>query len=627
MLRQIGAGSLGPVFRAEDPASQTAVVIKVLRLHLSADRARRVADELALLQDRVPAHPGIAPLVKAGLRETEPFIVSAFAPGDPLDAVLRELGAAPLGEALPRLVQIAAGLDFCADASIWHGGLHPPDVLVAPGETAVVGVGIAQILERVGVTLPVRRPYTAPEVVAGRPTSPATDQFALAAMAFEWLYGQRIAGPATARVEVPPLEGADDHAMAAAFTTALAPDPEARFESSTAFVAALAEAVEKPAAAPRPTPSRVRRSVPLTSIVPALPDADIAATDTAIGPAGTDSVLAADLDALRAEAPVPVPPVAPPAPRRARTATVLAAVLLGAILVGGGLGYWFGLAPAAATGAAGITGADGAIGAAGAPAPVDVPAQVTPASAVGPAAAMAAPAATTPAAAALDGTAPDAAPSDAAASAAAAPDAAAPNAAAPDAAAPEASGQGGEAHAGLAAPRRDAIGRVLVRSTPAGAEVMVNGELRGRTPLALRDLPLGTYVIAVSRPGHASEQHSVLLTAARPSQSLEIGFTGTAGPRGASGATSGAAAASSTTAAPGAAIGSLMIESRPVGATVFVDGRVVGVTPMMLERLAPGAHAVRLERAGYHAWTATVNVVAGELTRLAASLAGGNEEE
>jgi hypothetical protein len=127
---QIGAGSLGPVFRAEEPALQAAGIIKVLRRSLTPERARTVADELSALQDRIPAHPGIAPSVKAGIRDVEPFVVCASVAGDSLDVTLRELGPSALPEALPRLVQIAAGLDFCADASIWHGALHPRDVLL-----------------------------------------------------------------------------------------------------------------------------------------------------------------------------------------------------------------------------------------------------------------------------------------------------------------------------------------------------------------------------------------------------------------------------------------------------------------------------------------------------------------
>jgi hypothetical protein len=597
VLHQIGAGSLGPVFRAEDPASQTPVVVKVLRLNLTPERARSVTDELMALQDRIPAHPGIAPIVKAGLREVEPFVVCAFTPGDSLDVTVRDLGPSSLAEALPRLIQLAAGLDFCADASIWHGALHPRDVLVSATETAVIGVGIAPILERVGVKLPVRRPYTAPEVVEGMATSPAADQFSLAAIVFEWLYGRRITGPAQGRIEVPEMPGVDRAIMADAFTTALASDPAARFESSSTFVAALADAMEKKAgAAPRMGPTRTagRRPRPavLASVVPSLPAESLGAVAlrNALGEdangAETETATSARADELRTaeQAPEARDIERPFVTRRStpvRSPLSLLNVLTAisaAIVVGSVVGYWSATQPGVdATNARSVQ----------APA--------------------AAAAVTPPASRASGDTASEAPPADAATDSAvstpASTEAKVSTASAnplPPVSAGEASGP---------------AGRVLVRSTPAGADVIINGERRGVTPLALRELPYGEYLIAVSRAGYSTQQHQVTLTAARPSQSLEISLAGGAG-------LSGGSVTSSTIAAPGATVGSLLIESRPVGAKVYIDGRAAGITPIMLERLAPGAHAVRLELSGYNAWTTTAGVVPGEMTRLSASLAG-----
>lgn len=621
VLHQIGAGSLGPVFRAEDPASQTLVVIKVLRLNLTPERARIVTDELTALQDRVPAHPGISPIVKAGIREVEPFVVSAYMPGDSLDVTLRELGPSSLAEALPRLVQLAAGLDFCADASIWHGALHPRDILISASETAIVGVGIAPILERVGVKLPVRRPYTAPEVVDGLATSAAADQYSLAAIVYEWLFGKRISGPAAPRIEVPETAGVDRTALSDAFSSALSADPGARFESSSAFVAALADATEKKTSAVvKPATSRVppRRPRPatMTSIVPALPDdaarpvdelrpadaapnapasvvvppaggLDIPLGGTHASPGGTAAAALAPLSAgggppfaaggphfSVAKAKI-VPPAAAPSLYPHVTWVNVAAGIGAAILLGSGIGYWFSHRQSTES-------------------PVTRPSVIAPP-----------PATPAPSPTQTDAT-PAATPSMGPITPAPVP---------PDVATAAASPANGEnPMAG------QPTGRVLVRSTPAGAEVAVNGERRGVTPLALRDLPYGSYLVSITRQGYAGQQHQVTLNAARPSQSLEIGLAGGAGGR------SSGSITTSASPVPGATQGSLLIESRPVGVTVYVDGRPAGITPIRIEHLAPGEHAVRLERSGYQAWTATVNVVPGEMARLSASLAGGQED-
>jgi hypothetical protein len=64
----------------------------------------------------------------------------------------------------------------------------------------------------------------------------------------------------------------------------------------------------------------------------------------------------------------------------------------------------------------------------------------------------------------------------------------------------------------------------------------------------------------------------------------------------------------------------LLVESRPAGASVTIDAKPVGTTPLTLESVAPGLHIVRLEREGYESWTTTVTVEAGVRARVAASL-------
>ena len=66
--------------------------------------------------------------------------------------------------------------------------------------------------------------------------------------------------------------------------------------------------------------------------------------------------------------------------------------------------------------------------------------------------------------------------------------------------------------------------------------------------------------------------------------------------------------------------GTLQVDSRPRGARVFLDGRLVGQTPVTLTEVTPGAHAVRIDLIGYQRWVTTVKVAAGERARVAASL-------
>ena len=53
---------------------------------------------------------------------------------------------------------------------------------------------------------------------------------------------------------------------------------------------------------------------------------------------------------------------------------------------------------------------------------------------------------------------------------------------------------------------------------------------------------------------------------------------------------------------------------------MFVDGKLVGTTPIQLPSVNAGEHAVRLEREGYRRWSSSVRVVASEQNRVTASL-------
>jgi hypothetical protein len=67
-------------------------------------------------------------------------------------------------------------------------------------------------------------------------------------------------------------------------------------------------------------------------------------------------------------------------------------------------------------------------------------------------------------------------------------------------------------------------------------------------------------------------------------------------------------------------VGRLSVDSRPVGARVFLDNKPIGVTPLAVPTVRAGEHAIRLERDGYRHWTSTVRIVSGEQNKVTASL-------
>jgi hypothetical protein len=66
--------------------------------------------------------------------------------------------------------------------------------------------------------------------------------------------------------------------------------------------------------------------------------------------------------------------------------------------------------------------------------------------------------------------------------------------------------------------------------------------------------------------------------------------------------------------------GSLVVSSRPSGARVFLNGRNVGQTPLVLRNQPAGSRAVRVALDGYEPWSSAVQVVANTETQLRAEL-------
>ncbi|MBI2220052.1 MAG: PEGA domain-containing protein, partial [Acidobacteria bacterium] len=151
-----------------------------------------------------------------------------------------------------------------------------------------------------------------------------------------------------------------------------------------------------------------------------------------------------------------------------------------------------------------------------------------------------------------------------------------------------------------------ACGRLVVRSTPPGALVFVNGRRRGRTPLSVRDLAPGTYSLRVARSGFQEDSRRVTI-AASAAREVHVRL---------------ARARSSAAPAPAAVsfTGALYVDSRPRGARVVLDGRAIGTTPMQVGDIRAGAHVVRLELADHRPWTTSTTIAAGRTTRVTGSL-------
>jgi hypothetical protein len=161
----------------------------------------------------------------------------------------------------------------------------------------------------------------------------------------------------------------------------------------------------------------------------------------------------------------------------------------------------------------------------------------------------------------------------------------------------------------------------MVRSTPSGAKVTVDGKDYGRTPVTIRALTRGPHRVQVARDGFVTEERRLTIGSAQPAQSVAVRLTRARTGAAAAGRRSADATATEAAAAGArGTIGALVVESRPSGASVYLDGRLVGTTPVSVPGIAAGEHSIRLDHEGFRTWSSSVRIDGSEMNRVTASL-------
>ena len=186
------------------------------------------------------------------------YCAEEYVAAESLDVAMRHYAPAPIATVLPFITQLAGAIDFARAAGVGHGALHPRDIFVTPEEARATGFGVVEALERVGLRAPVRRPYSPPERIAGKPWDTSADVFSLAAITFELLTGRRPAGLGT---EIGTLTAGTPNtwmdALHAVLTRAMDADPAVRYPTALGFAAAL-EAAGRGELAAEPPSHRLR---------------------------------------------------------------------------------------------------------------------------------------------------------------------------------------------------------------------------------------------------------------------------------------------------------------------------------------------------------------------------------
>jgi hypothetical protein len=140
-------------------------------------------------------------------------------------------------------------------------------------------------------------------------------------------------------------------------------------------------------------------------------------------------------------------------------------------------------------------------------------------------------------------------------------------------------------------------GDLIVQTQPSGADVLVDGERRGVSPLTLPLRP-GEHTVLVRHGAIERSAPVTVIAGSSAAQYFEIAVP----------------------AAP-VASGALSVVTTPAGARVLVDGQLRGVSPLTISDLVSGEHRVTVERDAARSSRA-VSVAGGTTTSVLFALAG-----
>jgi eukaryotic-like serine/threonine-protein kinase len=294
LLSRAGAGGSAQVWRAHDEQTGEEVAVKRLHPVVFADPAARRRLERESRALRELDSPNIVRIRDSHVTDDEAALVLDYVPGVSLHQRLAELGRLPAAEAIAVIEDVAAALTAAHAAGVVHRDVKPANIILADdGRALLTDFGVARqdggdtasgtltAVTDPGLVVGSLR-YMSPEQLRGEPATPASDQYGLAAVAYEMVSGQSpydagtpVALAAAHEAPPPPLTGIQP-ALAGAIERGLSPDPADRFPDVAGFAAAVAGALQPvDAAAP-------------TTVIPVVAHAPVPAAPAAPAPVAAD---------------------------------------------------------------------------------------------------------------------------------------------------------------------------------------------------------------------------------------------------------------------------------------------------------------------------------------------------
>ena len=191
LLRELGSGGMGVVYKAWQTDLRRTVALKFIRgveAHQDLERFFREAQLSATL-----SHPGIAPIYESGVHEGKHFFAMQYVEGVTLDRFLSATPRPAIRKAVEILLHVAEAVEYAHEHGIIHRDLKPANVMIdGRGRAFVLDFGLAKSV-RTGSSLTgsgfaVGTPsYMSPEQAQGETgrIGPRSDVYALGAILYE----------------------------------------------------------------------------------------------------------------------------------------------------------------------------------------------------------------------------------------------------------------------------------------------------------------------------------------------------------------------------------------------------------------------------------------------------------
>ncbi len=258
IIRKLGKGGFAEVYLGEHIHLNTKAAIKVQSTQLTDEEKGHFIKEARTIANL--KHPNIVRVLEFSLEKDTLFLVMEYAPNGSLRERHPGGTVLPLATVVSYVKQVADALQYAHDQYLIHRDIKPENMLVASNNAVLLSdFGIATVAHRTSTqntsVIAGTAIYMPPELFRGK-SYPASDQYALAVVVYEWLSGEppfyegdfiqlgyqhSYVPPAPLSVKMPLIS----REVESVVNTALAKDPKQRFGSIKAFATALEQASQE----------------------------------------------------------------------------------------------------------------------------------------------------------------------------------------------------------------------------------------------------------------------------------------------------------------------------------------------------------------------------------------------